>query len=299
MRRSRYVVWTVVLSALVLVAVACSNGSSGGSGASSAAPTAQPTDALSAVMASGTLRVSTDPNYAPQSFYDQSTGKWQGFDIDVATEIAKRMGLQIEWKTPNWNNITSGHWADRWDVSVGSMTVTPERAKVLDFTTPYYYTPASYAVNKDNTTITGVNDLNGKKIGVCGSCTYEAYLQHKLKIPGETINFQVDNAQIVSYSTDAVAIKDLELGDGVRLDAVISALPTLQEAVKKGEPIKIIGEPLYYEPLAAAIDKSSDLDPTSLVDKVSSVIQQMHEDGTLTQLSKKWYGQDLTTETKA
>ena len=71
-------------------------------------------------------------------------------------------------------------------------------------------------------------------------------------------------------------------------------MPTLEGAVKAGKPIKVVGGPLYNEPLAVAVDKSSQLDPQSLVDKLSEIIQEMHDDGTLTKLSMKWYGTDLT-----
>ena len=74
----------------------------------------------------GVLRVSTDPAYPPQSFQTQS-GEFKGFDIDVAEEIAKRMGVEVEWQTPAWEVITAGHWNGRWYLSVGSMTVTPAR----------------------------------------------------------------------------------------------------------------------------------------------------------------------------
>ena len=87
------------------------------------------------------------------------------------------------------------------------------------------------------------------------------------------------------------------LGDGVRLDAAISALPTLQGAVQAGKPIKLVGDPLYYEPLAAAIDKEAPSDPKPLLDEMSRIIEEMHKDGTLTKLSEKWYeGTDLTTK---
>jgi polar amino acid transport system substrate-binding protein len=74
----------------------------------------------------------------------------------------------------------------------------------------------------------------------------------------------------------------------------MSSLTTLQEAVDSGTPIKIVGDPLYYEPLAAAIDKEAPANPKPLVDEVSKIIREMHEDGTLTELSEKWYGYDLT-----
>ena len=105
----------------------------------------------------------------------------------------------------------------------------------------------------------------------------------------------MDSPQIQTYDTDTSAIQDLELGDGVRLDAVMTALPTVEGAVEAGKPIKMVGDPLYYEPLAAAIDREAPSDPKPLVDEMSRIIEEMHQDGTLTELSEKWYeGTDLT-----
>jgi len=269
----------------VLAVTACGGGSSGSSGGGG--------NLLQEVKDRGTLRVSTDPAYPPQSFQNNQ-GEYKGFDIDVAEEIAKRMGVEVQWMTPSWDIITAGNWNGRWDISVGSMTVTPERAKVLDFTPPYYYTPAAVAVHKDNTDITDVKtDLDGKTIGVCGACTYEFYLDGTLNIPGD-YEFVVDDPQIKTYDTDSSAIQDLALGDGVRLDAAMSSLTTLKEAQKSGTPIKIVGDPLYYEPLAVAVDKEAPANPKPLVREISNIVEEMHKDGTLTELSVKWYGYDLT-----
>jgi polar amino acid transport system substrate-binding protein len=278
---------SVVVALLALVAAtACGGGGSSGSGGGGGS-------LLQEVKDRGTLRVSTDPAYPPQSFQTNS-GEFKGFDIDVAEEIAKRMGVEVQWLAPSWEVITGGNWNGRWDVSVGSMTITPERAKVLYFSPPYYYTPAAVAVHKDNTDITDVKtDLDGKTIGVCGACTYEFYLDGTLNIPGN-YKFVIDNPQIKTYDTDSSAIQDLALGDGVRLDAAMSSLTTLKEAEKSGTPIKIVGDPLYYEPLAVAIDKGAPANPKPLVKEVSRIVQEMHKDGTLTKLSKKWYGYDLT-----
>jgi polar amino acid transport system substrate-binding protein len=257
----------------------------------------EPTGLLASVLDAGVLRVSTDPAYPPQSSVTKS-GDYEGFDIDVANEIAERMGVEVEWETPAWELITAGNWAGRWDVSVGSMTVTPERAEVLEFTPAYYFTPAAVAVHEDNTSITDTeNDLDGKTIGVCGGCTYEAYVEQSLNIPGYEIDFVIDDASVKAYNTDTSAIADLELGDGTRLDAVISALPTLEGAIDKGKPIKVVGDPIYYEPLAVALDKNAPEDPVPLAEEIGRIIEEMHEDGTLSELSMKWYGTDLTKET--
>jgi polar amino acid transport system substrate-binding protein len=281
-------VLAVLALALALGVSACGGGDDGGD------------DLLASIEEKGVLTVSTDPAYPPQSSLNEDTNEYEGFDIDVATEIAERLGVDVAWEAPAWETIIAGNWNGRWDVSVGSMTITPERAEVLYFTPPYYFTPAAYAVHEDNTTITDVSDLNGKTIGACGGCTYDLYLQNKLEISqdeegeAELIESQVTDPTIKTYDTDSTAIQDLALGDGRRLDAVVSALPTLEAAIDAGSPIKVVPPDLYYEPLSVAIDRSSQLDPTSLVDRISEIVDEMHEDGTLVELSEKWYGTDLT-----
>ncbi len=123
---------------------------------------------LAEVCDKGTLTVSTDPAYPPQSSLNEETGEYEGFDIDVATEIADRLGLDVAWEAPSWDAITAGGWNGRWDMSVGSMTPTNDRQEVLNFTQPYYYTPAVVVVHEDNDSVTDLStDLDGKNIGVC------------------------------------------------------------------------------------------------------------------------------------
>jgi polar amino acid transport system substrate-binding protein len=252
---------------------------------------------LAQVCESGKLVVSTDPAYPPQSSLDKKTGEYKGFDIDVATEIAERMGVEVAWEAPSWDVITAGNWNDRWQMSVGSMTPTNDRQKVLDFTQPYYYTPAVVVVHEDNTSVSDLTtDLDGKKIGVCAGCTYEQFLDKSLAIKGFEFDFVIDDPSISGYDTDTTALQDLALGDGARLDAVITSLTTAQGYVDAGEPVKIVGDPVFYEPLAAAIDKNAEADPASFVETVDGIIGEMHDDGTLSKMSEKWYGTDLTVQ---
>jgi len=275
-----------LLAALTLAAAACGGGGTG-----------QATDMLEAVRDRGVLRAVTDPRYAPQSFYDARLGRWRGFDIDVATEIADRLGVEVRFEPGAFEDLVAGSWQDDWDISVGSMTVTPARAEKLSFTPAYYYATAAVAVHKDNTSISNPEaDLDGKRVGVCDGCTYESYLRGTLELPGQgVIPSVVQNPLVVTYGTDSEAIDELARGDGVRLDAVISALPTLEEAIDTGQPIRVVGGPLFSEELAVAMLKDAPLDSTSFVQRVSQIIQEMHADGTLTSLSNKWYGTDLTT----
>jgi polar amino acid transport system substrate-binding protein len=79
----------------------------------------------------------------------------------------------------------------------------------------------------------------------------------------------------------------------------MSATPTLQAAIDKGRPMQLLGEPLFFEPLSVAIDKSSELDQASLVAEVSTIIEELHADGTLSELSMEWFGEDLTVDSQA
>lgn len=248
-------------------------------------------ETLDRVMSTKKLTMSSDAAYPPQSFLNDQN-EMDGFDVEVGKEIAKRMGAELEIITPAWEIITAGNWQGRWDLSVGSMTPTKARAEVLDFPVVYYFTPASFAVHSDSTA-TSVADLNGKTIGVCGGCTYEAYLNKDLSIDADgtpPFEYQVDAGEIRSYETDTNVFDDLKLGDGARLDGLLSAEPTIREAIKNGYPMKIVGKPVFFEPLAVAVDKG---DPEFSA-KIAEVVKSMQDDGTLSKLSEKWYGTDYT-----
>ncbi|HCY86986.1 MAG TPA: amino acid ABC transporter substrate-binding protein [Desulfobacteraceae bacterium] len=251
---------------------------------------------LDEIMAKKTLVVSTDANYAPQSFLNDK-GELEGFDISVAKEVAKRLGVKVKFITPDWDLITAGKWGKRWDLSIGSMTPTAERKNALLFSLPYYSSPAQFAVHKNNTTIKTLNDLAGKTIGIASETTNERYLQKDLKIEDVNVVYQPWEAgELKNYPTDANHIEDLSLGDGLRLDAIFTSRQTLAEAIRsgcgKGCPIKMLGEPPYYEPLCFALDKSR-ANSDSFLEKLNEIVKEMNEDGTLVKLSEKFYGTNL------
>ena len=251
---------------------------------------------LDEIMAAGVIKVSTDANYAPQSFLNDK-GELEGFDISVAKEVAKRLGVKVKFVTPDWDLITAGKWGKRWDLSIGSMTPTVERMNALHFTMPYYSTPAQFAVHKDNTTIKSLKDLAGKHIGVGTETTYDRYINKDLELVGVKIEYQDWSAgKITTYPTDANAIEDLALGDGVRIDALITAKPTIFEAIKAGCgggcPLKMLGAPAFYEILSFALDKSRP-NSESLLKKLNEILTSMYKDGTLKDLSMQFYGQSL------
>ena len=253
-------------------------------------------DVLDEILAAGVIKVSTDANYAPQSFLNDK-GELEGFDISVAKEVAKRMGVKVKFITPDWDLITAGKWGKRWDLSIGSMTPTVERMNALHFSMPYYSTPAQFAVHKDNTTIKSLKDLAGKHIGVATETTYDRYLNKDLELVGVKIEYQDwSTGKITTYPTDANTIEDLALGDGVRIDALITAKPTIFEALKAGCgggcPLKMLGDPVFYEHLSFALDKSRP-NSESLLKKLNEILASMYKDGTLVDLSMQFYGQNL------
>lgn len=274
----------LVLLAVMPALAGCASGGGGGD------------DLLSDIEERGVLRVSTDPNYEPQSFLD-ANGEFVGFDIDVAREIAKRLGVEAEFVTPDWDIITAGNWAGQWDISVGSMTVTTARQQALDFADPpYYYTPAQFAA-ADNSGIETLADINGKPVCVGVSTTYETWLNGAaadLGLPAESFyaNPPTD-VTIVPLPTDAECPQSIQAG---RQDfqVFLTSNTVVQAAIDGGVPIHRVGSPVFSENLAAAFDKSSELDNTSAVQRVGEIIQEMHDDGTLRELSLKWFDSDLS-----
>ncbi len=247
-------------------------------------------EALDRVMAEGVLKVATDANWAPQSFINDSN-EMDGFDVDVARELAKRLGVEVEFVTPSWDIITAGRWNGRWDLSVGSMTPTKSRAEVLAFPGVYYFTPASIAVHMDSP-FQSIADLNGKAVGAGTATTFELYLQHDLEIDAEGVpafeyQLEVENK---SYKDSTAAMDDLRLGDGVRLNGMVGSLPAILAAIEANYPLRVLGDPVFYEPLALAID----LGDAEFNDKLAGMLADMKSDGTLSALSEKWYGIDYS-----
>lgn len=255
-------------------------------------------DLLDAIKERGVLRVSTDANYAPQSFFDEATKMWTGFDIDVANEVAKRMGVQVEFVTPDWSAITAGNWAGRWDVSIGSMTITPDREKVLDFTPPYYYTAGQYGIRADlKDAITDIAGLDGKTICVGESTVYEQYLNGKLTMEGETPPPAPKDIKVAPVKTDLECIQSIQSGRK-DYDAFMTAANVIADAVKKGAPVLALGNPVFADRVGISIDKAAQPNARFLAE-LSRIVEEMHADGTLTNISKKYYdGFDLTKVAK-
>ncbi len=268
---------------------------------------------LDDIKARGYIMVSTDPNYEPQSFLNTegkrpsdtkcpsdalTTAEMQGFDVDVAKAIGTALGVETCFATPNWDAITAGNWSNKWDISVGSMTITTERQKVLDFSVPYYYTPAVVAVGKD-APFASLDDLAGQALCAGVSTTYDTWLNKgDLGLPETSIYAQPPEGVIpVLLDTDQECAQALAAG---RQDFVgyVTSQTVVNANIAAGLPVRQLGSPVYSEDLAAAFDKASTLSTESLRAEVDKIITAMHADGTLSALSIQWFGEDLTQSPK-
>lgn len=265
---------------------------------------------LDAVKERGYILVSTDPNYEPQSFLNTNgsrpsdtscpsdaltTAEMQGFDVDVAKAIGEGLGVETCFATPDWDIITAGSWADKWDISVGSMTITTNRQQALDFSVPYYYTPAMIAVRAD-AGVSSLGDLDGQALCVGTATTYESWLSgnmEELGLPDSSIYAEAPDVTVVPLSTDqecaqAIAAGREDFVGYVTSDTVVNA------NIAEGFPVVKLGSAVFSEDLAAAFDKSSTLPTDSLRAEVDTIITGLHNDGTLTALSIQWFGEDIT-----
>jgi len=253
-------------------------------------------DALARVCEAGVLVVSTDPAYPPQSSLNAETGEYEGFDIDVAIEVATRLGVDYEFTDPAFDAVVAGNWSERWDVSVGSVTITEDRKEVLDFTQPYYFTPAQMATT-EGTDITSIEDFSGTTVCVAEATTYLDWIEGTLTLPEDAGEVTEPPADITA-TTLPTDINCAEAWDAGRseFEGWISSITTVDAAIAEGYPVTAVGDPIFFEPLAVAFDKAVE-DNDSLVEAVDQIIGEMHEDGTLTAMSEEWYGGiDLTTQ---
>ena len=228
-------------------------------------------------------------SYPPFSFLNEQN-QLDGFDVDVAKAVAQRLGVKLKLETHSWDVIAAGRWSGRYDICVCSMTPSEARAQVFDFPVEYYQSPAVIVVNAKDTAIASGKDLSGKKVGVISASTYEAYLNKDLVIEGAPLKYPFDNVQVAPYDNETVAFQDLALGSGVRLDAMVTNLITARERIAQDPRFKIAGNTLYAEPNVVAIEKG---DPQWSA-RVTEVIDQLKADGTLSKISQKWIGADIS-----
>jgi len=246
---------------------------------------------LERVKRSGVLNDVLVNTYPPFGFID-AKNELAGFDVDVARAFAAKLGATLKLATPGWETIVSGRWQGRWDICICSMSPTDERARVLNFPVTYYSSPAVLTVNKNERRIESVADISGKRVGVGTGSSYENYLNKSLVIPGAPPLVYPFHDVIAIPGDETVNFRNLALGPGVRLDAIVSDLATAQANIDATHALKIVGSVLYAEPNVVATEKGDpEWDRT-----VVRIFHELQADGTLAKISVKWFGRDITLD---
>jgi polar amino acid transport system substrate-binding protein len=265
--------------------------------------TAKGGDLLAVIKKRGYVIASTDPNYLPQSGMNTegkrpadtkcpsdtfTAAEMQGFDVAVAAEVGKRLGV-------DWDVVTAGSWADKWDMSVGSMTVKPPRPDYLYFSTPYYAPTAVIGVPADST-LTSIDELAGQSVCVATATTYLDWLNNALDLnPSDIYSKAPAGIKIVELPTDQECPQALAAGRK-EFVAYVTSITVVESNIAAGLPVKQLGDAVFKEKNAIAIDKASSYDTAAFVKAVDDAVKAMHADGTLSALSIQWFGSDLTQD---
>lgn len=223
------------------------------------------------------LKVGMSGHYFPFTFVDH--GDLKGFEVDMMKEIADRIGMDVKFVTSNFSGLFGMLGSGRIDTIANEITITPQRKQVYVFTQPYVYTGAQIVTRKGNDEIHGVQDLRGKTVGVSLGSNFEKLLR---ELPF------ADQINIRTYQSNVEL--DVALG---RIDAfVMDRVSSIQLIKKKPLPLQLAGKP--FTQIHNALPFRDTPQGRALRDRVNKAITAMKKDGTLTAISKKWFGQDIT-----
>ncbi|NWO11421.1 amino acid ABC transporter substrate-binding protein [Chromohalobacter salexigens] len=237
--------------------------------------------ALSAVAVTAhadTLRVGMSGGYYPFTFVEQDELK--GFEVDVMNAVGEQTGDEIEFVTASFSGLAGMLDSGRIDTIANQLTITPERKAKYAFTKPYVYDGAQVVVRKGNDDIQGVEDLKGKTVAVNLGSNYEQLLR---ELP------YADDIDIKTYESNIE--QDVALG---RADAFVMDRVSATQVIKdKPLPLALAGQP--FSRIENALPFRDNEDGRALRDRVDDALADLRENGTLTQISEKWFGTDITS----
>ena len=279
-RRTFISMMSVMAAAGVLTLSGCSNSSTStaaSSGASSAAGSAA--DQLAAIQASGKLIVALEGAWQPWSYHDESD-TLVGYDVEVSRAIAEKLGVEPEYVESDWDSLFAGLDAGRFDMVCNGVEVTDERALTYDFTTPYGYIHTALAVRKDNDEIKTFEDLKGKTTANSLASTYMELAESY-------------GATVQGIDTLEETIQLLAAG---RMDATLNADVSFYDYlnVHPDADYKIVAQTEDASHVAIPLRKGDN--SATLLEAVNNAIDELRADGTLKELSEKYFGQDISSE---
>lgn len=236
-------------------------------------------DLLAQIKERGSIIVAMEGTWAPWTYHDEDDNL-VGYDVEVAQNIAEKLGVEVEFIEGAWDGLLAGLDAGRYDIMVNGVGVTEERAEKYNFSTPYAYNKTAVIVRGDYDEISSMEDLKGKKTANTISSTYAA--------------------QAEAYGATVTGVDDLnqtiELLLSKRIDATLNAEVVFND-YKKEHPeadVKIATYSDQVEEIAIPIRKGDDT--VTLLDAVNDALDEMAKDGTLTELSEKYFGMDISKE---
>lgn len=279
-RRTFISMMSVMAAAGVLTLSGCSNSSTStaaSAGASSAAGSAA--DQLAAIQASGKLIVALEGAWQPWSYHDESD-TLVGYDVEVSRAIAEKLGVEPEYVESDWDSLFAGLDAGRFDMVCNGVEVTDERALTYDFTTPYGYIHTALAVRKDNDEIKTFEDLRGKTTANSLASTYMELAESY-------------GATVQGIDTLEETIQLLAAG---RIDATLNADVSFYDYlnVHPDADFKIVAQTEDASHVAIPLRKGDN--SATLLEAVNNAIDELRADGTLKELSEKYFGHDISSE---
>ena len=283
MRRRTFISMMGVMAAAgVLTLAGCSSNSSSAAGSAvsgSASSAAAADDQLSVIQNRGTLIVALEGAWQPWSFHDASD-TLVGYDVEVSRAIAEKLGVEPDYVESDWDSLFAGLDAGRYDLVCNGVEVTEERAKTYDFTTPYAYIHTALAVKKDNDTITCFEDLKGKTTANSLASTYMELAESY-------------GATVQGIDTLEETIQLLTAG---RIDATLNADVSFYDYlnVHPDADFKIVAQTEEASHVAIPLRKGEA--SASLLEAINAAIDALRADGTLTEISERYFGQDIASE---
>ena len=281
-RRTFISLMSVMAAAGVLTLAGCSSNSGSSAAASGAASSAASTgaaDQLAAIQTNGKLVVALEGAWQPWSYHDESD-TLVGYDVEVSRAIAEKLGVEPEYVESDWDSLFAGLDAGRFDIVCNGVEVTDERSKTYDFTTPYGYIHTALAVRKDNEDIKSFEDLKGKTTANSLASTYMELAESY-------------GATVQGIDTLEETIQLLTAG---RIDATLNADVSFYDYlnVHPDADFKIVAQTEEASHVAIPLRKGEET--ASLREAIDKAIDELRAEGTLTELSEKYFGQDISSE---